>query len=1236
MVFGAVKRFFGQSDRTSAPTDNQAIQGELPASIRAEMMRFDQMIPGLGKKALAYVTSATNPAILETIRKECGSANYGGTAWYTSDAAKEEPYLRGRFFAKGDYPAPEIFIRYLEILKAKNRDYFTYGAKPEQTPPLVALYIATLKSGLSFANYTDKMTWEEVWQSHITPARIFHSVKQISGGLVDFFGLMLNGKHQHLSTLESQLMHHPEMVDFLQKYPRALETALERLTPDTRAALAKLMQKQGWLLSDDFQGIVQQILAGKPTDVDRSTLISLLSTCDADALASVIENTFAVAGIETRLALVDIITRNGAPALMDILRARATREKAAKVRAAIEVALDGARIRDADAVEVNEDGADASHYRAIDGTVVEIPTYEIPIAEDLPIWPPEFRAEFDKHIDWINQDRAARLASNRKIEEYERTSLQPITDAERAATFSLIAEIKPLPQNMRALVHTIHYSAPGGSSWLARAFERLPDGLKIRAACLWIPGASVNAVTSENFYESKNDFSPRKYLRAVLTEKNIDLRALAAVYPAQYLGAKLTTLPAAIVWPYIAENLSNIDAALGLAPAPLPDLNRHAAIICLKLLPKLPERYFRTLLDLGVTARDPERSDCRALLHGALQLEEKLISLLDDSRADVRIETAIWLADARLSGANAALLKRLAKEKSDVVRTTLIQTLQRLGADLSSIIGPEALLKESEAGLKAGKNKIPDWFNANALLSAHFQNGTPVPQSVMVWWCALATKMKDPAATARFGLYLDQLMPADAQALSNQILDSWIKYDTHSATQEEAEHYAATKAQERYATHRRWSPSYTLEKAFADLKREKLGEMPNSGSDSKGLLALACRADPLMAAQKVQKFLKKHGRRSNQAMALLDVLSGIAAPSALQVVIAASVRLKQKSTQKYATDLVTRFAEDRGWTVEELADRTIPTAGFDDDGILDLLCGEEEKTYAAYLDGLTIRLRNPEGRDISVLPTGDDDATTQSRKSYSDAKKELKQIIELQSARLKEAMCYARSWPTLDWVNFFHDHPVMRRLIEKFVWEGLTDTGTSAGLFRLAPGGDFVGLNSVAVSLSDFTHIRLAHGALLDAPVTQTWEAYIKNSDMVSLMPQFGGVRVPLTEAGKDQDEITDRKGWMTDSFTLRGIATKLGYAKIASDGGGCNEYEKIFPALGLVSQISYSGSYAVEENIPAAVIALRFRKQGGSYGQTVTMGQVPAVLRAECHADYHAMAAKAAYDPDWEKKSPW
>ena len=50
----------------------------------------------------------------------------------------------------------------------------------------------------------------------------------------------------------------------------------------------------------------------------------------------------------------------------------------------------------------------------------------------------------------------------------------------------------------------------------------------------------------------------------------------------------------------------------------------------------------------------------------------------------------------------------------------------------------------------------------------------------------------------------------------------------------------------------------------------------------------------------------------------------------IQLLLSLSRRYRTASVQEKARNLVTQIAERNGWSSDELADRTIPTAGFDD------------------------------------------------------------------------------------------------------------------------------------------------------------------------------------------------------------------------------------------------------------------------------------------------------------------
>ena len=77
------------------------------------------------------------------------------------------------------------------------------------------------------------------------------------------------------------------------------------------------------------------------------------------------------------------------------------------------------------------------------------------------------------------------------------------------------------------------------------------------------------------------------------------------------------------------------------------------------------------------------------------------------------------------------------------------------------------------------------------------------------------------------------------------------------------------------------------------------------------------------------------------------MLAWVDDPTATQLLLSIGCRFRTKSFQNEATRQVEALAEREGWTVDELADRTIPTAGFDAAGRLELSYGAAHVHRAA-------------------------------------------------------------------------------------------------------------------------------------------------------------------------------------------------------------------------------------------------------------------------------------------------
>ena len=117
------------------------------------------------------------------------------------------------------------------------------------------------------------------------------------------------------------------------------------------------------------------------------------------------------------------------------------------------------------------------------------------------------------------------------------------------------------------------------------------------------------------------------------------------------------------------------------------------------------------------------------------------------------------------------------------------------------------------------------------------------------------------------------------------------------------------------------------------------------------------------------------------------------------------------------------------------------------------------------------------------------------------------------------------------------------------------------------------------------------------------------------------------------QQRLTDLRGHMTDAYSVRNVASKRGYRHGGmEDGGWFTEYLRTIPTAGLTVALTFTGAFVSDGNTPCATDSLELRR--GTGRRLVALDEVPTPLLAECYADYAALAALGAYDPDWEDRT--
>ena len=706
-----------------------------------------------------------------------------------------------------------------------------------------------------------------------------------------------------------------------------------------------------------------------------------------------------------------------------------------------------------------------------------------------------------------------------------------------------------------------------------------------------------------------------------------------------------------VSWPWFAERPGLLREALGR-----PDSVVRALEI-LGAMPRLPAGLSAVVADIAVGDSKVNRPLAQAVLRSHPRVRELAEQALGEGRAQVRVSAAAWVGSLGREASVPVLAAAVRKEKKDVVRAALLAALGECGGDLGEFLSPRALGDEAARGLKSKTpSSLAAWFDFDSLPPVHWSDGagagTEVDPDIVRWWVVLADRLKDPNGRGIIALYLSLLEESDAAALAARVVRAWAEQDTRHPDPEESRAHAQTAGRWAYDHAQQWlencrredrlssylpraeaKAAITLEGQIAAAYAEHQRTYVGSAMADKGLLAFAVGMDDGELAGLVRAYMRANPGRRAQFDALVHCLYANGGRRALQVLLSIARRHKMAGIQATAAALARETASERGWSAEELADRTVPTAGFGGDGLLRLSYGDREFTGRLTSD-FKIEVSDGAGRTRKSLPparSGEDaEVVRAAKKRLSAARKEAKEVLTLQSERLYEAMCASRTWSAHEWRELLAGHPLVGRLVTRLIWTATPPEGGPL-TFRPAEDGALIGADDAVVELEPHAVVSLAHRARLTDEEAAAWREHLVD---YGVEPLFDQLSAAVPRVAKGQKEMRDLQGHMTDTFALRGTALKRGYKRgEVLDAGTFDAYVKDFAALGLTAVLGFTGSWVPEDKMVCATTSLTFTRRG----RPVPLDRVPPVLLAECRADYEALAALGPYDPDWETSaSPW
>ncbi|MEM9193902.1 MAG: DUF4132 domain-containing protein [Myxococcota bacterium] len=322
----------------------------------------------------------------------------------------------------------------------------------------------------------------------------------------------------------------------------------------------------------------------------------------------------------------------------------------------------------------------------------------------------------------------------------------------------------------------------------------------------------------------------------------------------------------------------------------------------------------------------------------------------------------------------------------------------------------------------------------------------------------------------------------------------------------------------------------------------------------------------------------------------LDVLAKIGTDAALSNVYSISQKLKYKSVQGRAEEVVQEIAESLELTTEELGDRVVPDFGLDDDGTTVIDYGP--RRFKVRLDeSLTPVLFGEDDKRLKTLPKpgkSDDEALAkEEKKRFSALKKDLRTVAKQQIQRLELAMCRQRSWSPETFQQYFLDHPLVNVLARRLIFR------TGERSFAVDESRQPVDAEYEPVTLDG--PVTIPHALHWSAEERARWGGYLADFELLQPFNQLSREVYRVDDYSVRDGKIVDFNIRMTAPKWVFGIE-KHGWSRYEIiDGGGFYAHERTGPD-GVVAVLSFDGAVAIsyiEEKEPVSVTDLAFSQSG-------------------------------------------
>ncbi|MET9298800.1 DUF4132 domain-containing protein [Micromonospora aurantiaca] len=382
-------------------------------------------------------------------------------------------------------------------------------------------------------------------------------------------------------------------------------------------------------------------------------------------------------------------------------------------------------------------------------------------------------------------------------------------------------------------------------------------------------------------------------------------------------------------------------------------------------------------------------------------------------------------------------------------------------------------------------------------------------------------------------------------------------------------------------------------------------------------------------AERAARKISGHGPASPKlANVAVAALVDADHPAALAQLARLSSRLTYKSTLRLVEKGLTRHAEARGVSREDVEEMALPGFGLP---LADKLGDCSYELEVRGVDALLV-WRNADGKVVKAPPA-------QVRKEHGDEVKELKATVADVAAtlvatrdRLEGLLRRDRSWTVEQWRERFLDHPLARTLARRLVW-------TVDGVACCWAGEALRTVDDTVVEPADEATVRLWH-PVLDPDAVGPWRDFLARHEITQPFKQAHREQYLLTDAERATGTYSNRfAAHIVRQHRLNALLSRRGwsYVQHRNDGASYNLPRLALPDWGLRAELGVAGIEDRGDDLVFDTMGTDqlFFVRGERL--PVPLAEVPPVVLSEVMRDVDLFVAAAGVgsDPDWYDGGP-